>query len=1189
MKKFMILLFTSIITLLLITPLQAQNYLIDIKNDNYSVINISQRISKFSAQPLWNLNYEQIKRIIDEYKYVQEIKTIIIYDRLINQHIIIANFNNGKITFIEDGKAPEESILDTVVKEKIHFNTKHIGDVIIYLHNQVKGYSLSLNNNELKFIQKNPVLKVSNELDWPPFDFAIDSKPEGYFIDLLRIISHKTGLKFELINGYTWDELYNKFVKKEIDLVHPVSKTKLRQKDGIFSIPAYSYGTVFAIRKTSNEVQSIQDLKGQKVAIGKGFALEEYLTQNHPEINYVLVNSIKQGLELLSQGKVNALIDSEPVIRYLIRKNFFDNIKISSRFQEYIYKESAKLHFMTHRDNPELISIINKTLKTITPGELSLLEKKWFGKNKENLNQNIELSNKELAYLNNKKEILMCSLTHAMPYEGIDENGFHSGIAEDFIKLFEQRIGYPIKLYRTTSWAKSHEAIQQDLCDILPLAQKTKQRSDYLNFTPSFLNQTTVIATRNEELFVNSLDEVKNKKIAIVKNYAHAHLIQEQYPQLEIIRVDDIKEGLDKVRKKEIYGYIDALGSIGYELQKQGSYDIKVAGKIGFNLALSTATRKNEPLLDSIFTKAVESLSQDEIQTIYNKWISVKFEQEMDYTFVYQIIIAGCFIVGLMFIWNRKLKAEIRKRIIIEEQLKIAQQKAVDANEAKSQFLANMTHDIRTPMNGILGMNNLALQILHEDPNQAKDYIVKSQSSAQILLGIINDILDFSKIEAGKLDIDFTPMSLREMISQLNDMFNYQCQEKQLQFVIEQDELLPEYIIGDQLRLAQVLSNLIGNALKFTNEGSIKLKIELLHKSLQEIELQFSVIDTGKGIEKAYLPKLFESFTQENNTISQDYGGTGLGLAICKQLITLMHGDIHVQSEIDQGSTFYFTIKTQLVDETTVKQLEAEKKAQAIRVEKEKLPCKILLVEDNEINKELACKFLEEIVEEIDVAMNGKEAVDKIFTEEYALVLMDIHMPIMDGYTATKHVRANKKYAKLPIVAMTANALKSDVKKCLDVGMNDHIAKPFSVLELNQKIRKWANQELCHHEMTMEHNNDNKRVTASNTLDSTTAIERMIGRKDLYTDFLNQFLAVHTNDFKKAIILLEDGKKEESEHTIHTLKGMVKTMGAENLGDMLQNLELKIKKDQNIKKDIKIIEKELTLVISEVKKFSNHT
>ena len=383
----------------------------------------------------------------------------------------------------------------------------------------------------------------------------------------------------------------------------------------------------------------------------------------------------------------------------------------------------------------------------------------------------------------------------------------------------------------------------------------------------------------------------------------------------------------------------------------------------------------------------------------------------------------------------------------VETDLRTAKETTERLGHVKDDFIANISHELRTPMNAFFGI--LALLDRTDLSEEQASYVRSMDETAKNLSRIINDMLDFSHIESGKffIELENFRFAIRQTLASVWKAFQKEADGKQLSLSYSVDDDVPDWVTGDPTRLQKILVTLTHNAIKFTAQGSVRIRVQLESSKNDEIVLLFSVQDTGCGIEAEYLTHIFKPFSQADSSKTREHGGLGLGLAVAQSLVKAMGGRIWCNSEVRQGSTFLFTVVFGLSQD-------ADEESSVISLQFQKSP--ILLVEDNKINQIVATKMLEEKGLHVDVASNGLKAVEMVQKKQYALVLMDIQMPEMDGLQATQKIRSDPKYKSLPIIALTANAMEEDKRQCLEVGMNDLIAKPINPKVLFQAIRKWA-------------------------------------------------------------------------------------------------------------------------------------
>ncbi|MBC7901900.1 MAG: response regulator [Gemmatimonadaceae bacterium] len=401
---------------------------------------------------------------------------------------------------------------------------------------------------------------------------------------------------------------------------------------------------------------------------------------------------------------------------------------------------------------------------------------------------------------------------------------------------------------------------------------------------------------------------------------------------------------------------------------------------------------------------------------------------------------------------NRKAQYDVPtffERKMVEEEMVRSRQLAEDSAKSKADFVANMSHELRTPLGAILGFTE-RLKKTNVDAEQ-NEYLEIIGSAGKNLLSIINDILDISKLNAGKFIIENIPFSISSLMQSVETMFAARASEKGLLLKSSVDASLDQHILGDPMRLTQILVNLIGNAIKFTEKGSITVQCKLQSEQVDSVNVLFTIRDTGIGIASNKLESIFERFTQADSNVTRHYGGTGLGLSITKQLIELQGGEISVESRLGEGSAFAFEIRFLKSEASAAKDIFSKDS----RLPELVRGLKILLVEDNHMNQKLALAILHDLGVQPTLAENGAVAITSLSENEYDLILMDIQMPGMDGYEAVRIIRKEKEI-KTPIVAMTAHALPGERENCIRLGMNDYLSKPFSEKELIAKIQRWT-------------------------------------------------------------------------------------------------------------------------------------
>jgi polar amino acid transport system substrate-binding protein len=535
--------------------------------------------------------------------------------------------------------------------------------------------TLILTKDEQAFVKTAPAVKVAMMPDFTPFTYYINNKPIGFEHDLLNIISQRTGLKFEK-HIDKWTTIYNSFKNKEVDMITSISYKKYREPFTLFTSAYYNIPIMIFVKDTFGKYNGLKSLAGKKVGVLKDvFYIKELEKLN--TMNLVFYDSYDELTRDLVFGEIDALIQNLTNINYLIKKNVYTNITLAS---ELTLTNTTKedLRFGVQPEKPLLSSILQKALNSISNKEKEELSNKWIGSIKEYAGGHIELDKDEAAYINTNR-IKYCINPKGLPLEGFNEKNAHIGMSADYYNLFERMLSAKFQLVKTKSWSQSLDYIQQQKCDMLALGMETPERKKYLNFTSSYLEVPLVVATRVDVPFINQILDLEGEKIGIIKGDAFVKILKQRYPSLTIIEVDDIYDGLDKVKKGELFAFIDTLASIGYEFQSKYFGELKIAGKIPETLRLSIAVRKDDAILLNILQKAVNNITNELHRGILTKWIPIKYEQGMSYKIIIEVVVVAMIFILLVIYWNARI-------IKANTLLKNAQKDIEDINKELSKL-----------------------------------------------------------------------------------------------------------------------------------------------------------------------------------------------------------------------------------------------------------------------------------------------------------------------------------------------------------------------------------------------------------------------------------------------------------------------------------------------------------------------
>ncbi len=902
--------------------------------------------------------------------------------------------------------------------------------------------------------QSRDPLKIIFVKDNAPFSLQLpDGTPSGLYVEFWQLWSETNDVPVVFVA----DTMANNFIalkNNQVDLHVGLFVSRQRQQWGDFSLPIHRVDTGVFFRGNQQHLPKLHEMSGQKVAVQRDTYQQIYLEDKYPQIKVVLFDNAEAILTQFLNGEVAAVVSEVPYMNGQIAKMGLRGVfKLSD--EKLLTNE---VHGFIPQGKRKILALVNNGIKRIPVNKIIELEKKWlpdtepYFSNSDSLNS---LNSEEKEWLKSHSHFKL-GIDHSWsPFEYVDNKGKYVGLSSDYVDLVNKQLAITLQPSYELDWNQAFEALKKGEIDVVSAIVRTDERAKLINFTEPYISLSSVITTRKDAFYVQGMDDLLSKKVGVINGYVFEDFIRNNHPNIPLIGVATVSEGLEKLKNGEIDAFIDALASINFEINKQNHSNIIVAAFTPYKLELSMGVRKGLEPLVPILDKALSTIDTKQKSMIANNWLSVEVNVGTSFKsfalWAVPIVAVLLFIILFVFRANRRMQFEIVERKKVELSLEKSKQKAEKANKAKDEFLANMSHEIRTPMNAVVGMSHLLEKTSLDEEQQG--YIETLNNSSASLLLLIDDILDLSKIEVGKLSIEQVPFSLTKLLINVVQQIKIVTDESVVTIATDINDSVPKLLVGDGLRLGQILLNLAGNAAKFTPHGNINIRVTVDKKNDTQITLHFVVEDTGIGMSDEQMSRLFQTYSQADSSMTRRYGGTGLGLSICKKLCELMQGKIWVVSEKEKGSQFHFTsvlnysksIDVNLADSEEINLIESLQQKDKNTLLKKLHEKRILLVDDNLVNLTIAKKMLNNSGMIVDIAMNGQESLDKLNAYEYDCVLMDIQMPVMDGYQATKLIRESSVYGNIPVIGLSANVMEKDISRGRAAGMDDYLGKPISL------------------------------------------------------------------------------------------------------------------------------------------------
>ncbi|MBE0494856.1 MAG: transporter substrate-binding domain-containing protein [Campylobacterales bacterium] len=515
-----------------------------------------------------------------------------------------------------------------------------------------------LTQEEREYISKYPILRVSNDTQQYPYSFYGSYQPQGYVVDFLRLLASRLELDIQFVSN-TSQSLAHLFHEGHLDILAPTLSSFLEEESALLSDAILNIQ--YALITRTNAPLSLQSLAGKNLALSQEYGKTEVIQKRYPESNFLIFDSPKEALEAVAFGLADGAIEDFIVACYIMNRYMLANLNVVRLREPHL---NDTLHLALNPEASPLQRILNKTIRTIKEEELYALRSKWFHAIQSDRLATLDLTFDEKHHLEKLGTIRLCIDPNAMPLEGSQE-GKHVGMSSDYMHLIEEILGVPIHMIPTRSWAESLEKVKTRQCDMVSLAMPTPERRLYLRFTKPYLTIPLVLVTRPEEIFFSDVSTIYNRPIGIVKGYSHGEILRVKYPKMHFVEVKDVHEGLSKVHKKELFGFVDSLPILGSIIQKEFATQLKIAGKFDESWELGLGVRNDDPHLFTILEKAVASIDVDVHQEILNKWISVRYERGVDYGFLLKVLGAFALFVLYLLFRQRELSRHNHQLVLL--------------------------------------------------------------------------------------------------------------------------------------------------------------------------------------------------------------------------------------------------------------------------------------------------------------------------------------------------------------------------------------------------------------------------------------------------------------------------------------------------------------------------------------------
>ncbi|MBY5962881.1 transporter substrate-binding domain-containing protein [Marinobacter hydrocarbonoclasticus] len=744
-----------------------------------------------------------------------------------------------------------------------------------------------------------------------------EGRMAGIWVDYLNRLSSKLGLPIEpfLMNQMLGTE------RPEPDLILTTRLPGAPVIPGVrHTAPLMSLTYGVFVNAGDPAIRTLSDLEAAKVVIVGDDPNQFPLLDPVESFTPVPVSSLGEAVSRVMSGEADAFLGPVPVVSDYLESAMINGVGLAVLLD----RRPVDVVLQVPIEQERMFRVFDRTVSSLTHQEHRNIRQSWLaGELPEVETRNVALTAGELEWLASNSEITVGLRPDWPPFE-FEQDGRPTGLVADLLSRLEKDLGIRFQRVTVDSRAGAEEKLKSGELDVLPGMSRTPRTEQEFLFTRAYVNVPIALAIRDTGRFIGDLRELRDERVGVVNRQASHDYLLINHPNLDLYPQQTVEDGLLALSNGDLDVMVTHIPAVSYTVARLGLSNLRITSITPYQYDLRLAVSPAQPELHRILNKALGSLPTSETEAIYNRWIHLDIEQEADYTVVRRIILIAIVVVLIFLYWNRKLSLEVDERIRSENALRRSEdelraakleaerlaREAEAASRAKSEFLANMSHEIRTPMNAVIGYSDLLYNSV-TDPQQ-RNYLNAIRAGSRSLLMLINDILDLSRIEAGKMRLDFGPVSVRRLLSDVRHIFDLRATEQGITLEVSVGPGMPSAMMLDETRLRQVLFNLVGNAIKFTHEGGVTVRA--VAKPLGEpadadsevcyYRLVVTVADTGIGIAPDQQERIFEAFEQQEGQSSRRYGGTGLGLAISRKLVEMMGGRLTVKSEANVGSTF---------------------------------------------------------------------------------------------------------------------------------------------------------------------------------------------------------------------------------------------------------------------------------------------